>query len=77
MTFIADPFQKLFDRSRRKDFVTEVGEEDEETDDSGDLQALIDVGAAEGILEEEEGELIHSIIEFGDTIVSEVNDSSS
>jgi len=33
---------------------------------------LIDVGEAEGILEEEEGELIHSIIEFGDTRVSEV-----
>jgi len=71
MTFIADPFQRLFDRSRRKDQVTEVGEETEQADDSDDLQALIDVGAAEGILEEEEGELIHSIIEFGDTRVSE------
>ncbi|MBA2340908.1 MAG: HlyC/CorC family transporter [Pyrinomonadaceae bacterium] len=36
------------------------------------LQALIDVGEEEGILEEEEGDLIHSIIEFGDTRVSEV-----
>ena len=72
MTFIADPFQRLFDRSRRKDQVTETGEEEEEDGDSGDLQALIDVGEAEGILEEEEGELIHSIIEFGDTRVSEV-----
>jgi putative hemolysin len=72
MTFIADPFQSLFDRSRRKDQVTDVGEETEADDDSDDLQALIDVGAAEGILEEEEGELIHSIIEFGDTRVSEV-----
>lgn len=72
MTFIADPFQRLFDRSRRKDQVTEPGDEEEEDDDSGDLQALIDVGEAEGILEEEEGELIHSIIEFGDTRVSEV-----
>src|SRR5215218_5068410 len=72
MAFIADPFQRLFDRSRRKDQVAEDGEEEEENDDSGDLQALIDVGAAEGILEEEEGELIHSIIEFGDTRVSEV-----
>ena len=72
MAFIADPFQRLFDRSRRKDQVTEDGEEEEEDDDSGDLQALIDVGEAEGILEEEEGELIHSIIEFGDTRVSEV-----
>jgi len=72
MTFIADPFQKLFDRSKRKDQATEDGEEHEEVDDSGDLQALIDVGTTEGILEEEEGELIHSIIEFGDTRVNEV-----
>lgn len=72
MAFVADPFQRLFDRSRRKDQITETGDEEEEDDDSGDLQALIDVGEAEGILEEEEGELIHSIIEFGDTRVSEV-----
>lgn len=73
MAFIADPFQSLFDRSRRsKDQVTEEGEAEEEDDDSGDLQALIDVGEAEGILEEEEGELIHAVIEFGDTRVSEV-----
>jgi putative hemolysin len=72
MTFIADPFQTLFDRSRRKDQVTEVGNEEEEEDESVDIQALIDVGEAEGILEEEEGERIHSIIEFGDTRVSEV-----
>ena len=73
MSFIADPFQRLFDRSRRgKEHLTETGDVEEEDDDSGDLQALIDVGEAEGILEEEEGELIHSIIEFGDTRVSEV-----
>ena len=72
MTFIADPFQTLFDRSRRKDQITEAGDDQEEEDDSGDIQALIDVGEAEGILEQEEGERIHSIIEFGDTRVSEV-----
>jgi magnesium and cobalt exporter, CNNM family len=72
MAFIADPFQRLFDRSKRKEHLTETGEPEEEEDDSGDLQALIDVGEAEGILEEEEGELIHSIIEFGDTRVNEV-----
>jgi len=38
MTFIADPFQRLFDRSRRKDQVTEVGEETEQADDSDDLK---------------------------------------
>ncbi|HKY28250.1 MAG TPA: hemolysin family protein [Pyrinomonadaceae bacterium] len=71
MTFASDPFHSLF--GRRKEPVPENGEEEEEEDTSGDdIQALIDVGAAEGILEEEEGELIQSILEFGDTRVSEV-----
>jgi CBS domain containing-hemolysin-like protein len=72
MAFAADPFHRLFDRSRRKEQVQEDGEEEDEQDSGGDIQALIDVGEAEGIIEEEEGELIHSIIEFGDTRVSEV-----
>ncbi len=72
MTFAADPFHKLFDRSRRKEQELENGDEAEEQDAGDDIQALIDVGEAEGILEEEEGELIHSILEFGDTRVSEV-----
>jgi CBS domain containing-hemolysin-like protein len=68
----ADPFHKLFDRTRRKEQAPENGEDEDEEDIGDDIQALIDVGEAEGILEEEEGELIHSIIEFGDTRVSEV-----
>ncbi|MEK6280244.1 MAG: hemolysin family protein [Acidobacteriota bacterium] len=72
MAFAADPFHRLFDRSRRKEQELENSDEDEEQDESDDIQALIDVGEAEGILEEEEGELIHSILEFGDTHVSEV-----
>lgn len=51
---------------------TETGAVEEEDDNGDDLQALIDVGEEEGILEEEQGELIHSIIEFGDTRVNEV-----
>src|SRR5882672_7954158 len=47
MAFAADPFHRLFDRSRRKEQELEDGEEDE-------------------------GELIQSILEFGDTRVSEV-----
>ena len=72
MAFVADPFQRLFDRSRRKDQTTDVGTEEEQDDDGGHLQALIDVGEAEGIIEEEEGELIQSIVQFGDRRVSEV-----
>jgi CBS domain containing-hemolysin-like protein len=72
MAFAADPFHRLFDRSRRKEQELENGGDDEEQDTEDDIQALIDVGEAEGILEEEEGELIHSILEFGDTQVNEV-----
>jgi CBS domain containing-hemolysin-like protein len=72
MAFAADPFHRLFDRSRRKEQELDKGSDEEEQDTEDDIQALIDVGEAEGILEEEEGELIHSILEFGDTMVSEV-----
>lgn len=72
MAFAADPFHNWFDRSRRKDQLLENGAEEDEQDITDDIQALIDVGEAEGILEEEEGELIHSILEFGDTSVGEV-----
>jgi CBS domain containing-hemolysin-like protein len=37
-----------------------------------DIRSIIDVGAEQNVLEEEEREMIHSIIEFGDTIVREV-----
>ncbi|HWT02346.1 MAG TPA: hemolysin family protein [Pyrinomonadaceae bacterium] len=72
LAFVADPLNRRA-RARRERELTVMPEAAEEDDDSGDdIQALIDVGAEEGILEEEEGELIHSIIEFGDTRVSEV-----
>jgi putative hemolysin len=72
LSFIADPLHRRANRLRRERELTETGDVEEEEDNGGDIQALIDVGAEEGILEEEEGELIHSIIEFGDTTVNEV-----
>ena len=72
MAFSANPFHKWLERSRKREQVPENGDEDAEEDPSDNIQALIEVGEAEGILEEEEGELIHSILEFGDTRVSEV-----
>jgi putative hemolysin len=36
------------------------------------LRFLVEVGEEEGIIEEEEREMIHSIFEFGDTVVREV-----
>jgi CBS domain containing-hemolysin-like protein len=72
LSFAADPMHKFFDRMRRERPAPEKGLDEEEDDNGDDIQALIDVGEEEGILEEEEGELIHSIIEFGDTRVNEV-----
>jgi putative hemolysin len=37
-----------------------------------DIRALVNVGAEQNVIEEEEREMIHSVIEFGDTIVREV-----
>ena len=37
-----------------------------------DINTLVNVGVEQNVLEEDERELIHSIIEFGDTIVREV-----
>lgn len=72
LAFIADPMKTWLDRARQKEQVATAPADVTEDTNEDDLQALIDVGAEEGILEEEEGELIHSIIEFGDTRVSEV-----
>ncbi|MBV8638664.1 MAG: HlyC/CorC family transporter [Candidatus Eremiobacteraeota bacterium] len=37
-----------------------------------DIRALVNVGAEQRVIEEEEREMIHSVIEFGDTIVREI-----
>ena len=37
-----------------------------------DIRAIVNVGAEQKVLEEQEREMIHSVIEFGDTIVREV-----
>ena len=71
LTFVAEPWHRSFDRMRRQDEMEE-GNNQEEDDDGDDIEALIDVGEAEGIIEEEERELIQSAIEFGDTTVGEI-----
>jgi putative hemolysin len=76
LSFVAIPWRRSLDQARRGGSIhnTEVGAEPaaEDEDDGGNLRALIDVGEEEGILEEEESELIQSIIEFGETRAAEV-----
>ncbi len=49
----------------------ETSEEDDEVS-ANELEAYIDVGRREGILEPEEEELVKSIVDFGDTLVRQV-----
>jgi putative hemolysin len=71
MAFAAEPWHRSFDRLRQEE-LDETNAEEEDDDNNDDIEALIDVGEAEGIIEEEERELIQSAIEFGDTHVGEV-----
>ena len=52
--------------------IVPVSSEESYEDDSDDIQALIDVGQAEGIIEEDERELIQRLFQFGDTQVDEI-----
>ncbi len=72
IAFAAEPWHRSFDRLRQQEESEEARDEEEDDDDADDIQALIDVGEAEGIIEEQERELIHSVFEFGDKSVGEV-----
>ena len=59
LAFAAEPWHRSFDRLRQQEDPSELIAAEEEDDSDDDFQALIDVGEAEGIIEEEERELIH------------------
>jgi putative hemolysin len=68
---LVSPVSSLLSRSRNP--VTEPTSEEEEAEDAREeIQAFIDVGEEQGIIEESEGEMIQSIVEFSDTHVGEV-----
>jgi len=51
----------------------EAGEPEEEpTTPQEDLQELLEVGQQEGLIEKEEGEMLQSVVEFGDKPVREI-----
>jgi len=67
---VVAPLARFVEREREEhDRAREA--EDEETVDEG-VTALLEEGEAEGILEEEDRELIRNVVEFGDTVVREV-----
>lgn len=74
---IVRPFAPLF-RSREQQqklnatLTPDSPEERDDDDDDEDIQALLEVGQAEGILEEDEREMIESMVEFAETRVGEI-----
>ncbi len=76
LPLLADPFEPSFrGRNTISHESSSVGEGEEaksDDDDSDDIQALMEVGEAEGIIEVEEREMIEKMIEFTDTEVDEI-----
>jgi putative hemolysin len=79
MSFLADPFISfLREREQQKNLETTIipnldeGKEDESKDNAENIQALIEVGEAEGIIEEKERELIETMFEFSETRAGEI-----
>lgn len=69
MAFMANPFER-FQRENEEslenaDQQDQPEEKDEDNDDG--IQALIEMGEAEGIIEEEDREMIETMVEFSDT----------
>ncbi|MDQ3282556.1 MAG: hemolysin family protein [Acidobacteriota bacterium] len=62
------PLRKLLERLDRGD---ENGDDEEEVTDE-EVQAYIDVGEEEGIIEASEGKLLQSIVDFGDRLAHEI-----
>ena len=62
------PLRKLLERLERNQ---QAGDEEEEVTDE-EVQAYIDVGEEEGIIEASEGKLLQSIVDFGDRLAHEI-----
>ena len=62
------PLRRVVERLDREE--KEEAEQEEVTEE--EVQAFIDVGEDEGILEASEGKMIHSVVEFGDRVAREL-----
>lgn len=62
------PLRRMFERRDRQ----EAQESENEEPSEEEVQAFIDVGEQEGILEPSEGRLIHSVVEFGERVAREL-----
>ncbi len=75
-SWLIAPFSRLLgtgnEAARMDATSTPESLEEDEDDAADDLQALIEVGEAEGIIEERDRELIESMVGFSDTVAGDV-----
>jgi putative hemolysin len=74
-SLIARPFAPLFrskEQQQKLEATSTPDPVEDKDDDDEDIQALLEVGEAEGILEEGEREMIESMVEFAETRIGEI-----
>jgi CBS domain containing-hemolysin-like protein len=72
LTFFVAPINVVLEKLKAEEVEEPLTKAEEEEETMQEVQAFIDVAEEEGIIEEAEGELIQSVLEFGDTLVGEV-----
>jgi CBS domain containing-hemolysin-like protein len=72
MSFLSDPLQFFTKPESIENSLLPNTKDNEIISDDEDLQALIEVGEAEGIIEEDDREMIETMVEFGATRVGEI-----
>jgi len=71
--WVAEPFVTHYQiKDRQKLELSVTPDSPDDRDDDDDFQALMEVGEAEGIIEESERELIETMVEFGETRAGEI-----
>jgi CBS domain containing-hemolysin-like protein len=72
--FTLNPVSRLLVSGVNYFYRTEEGTEPEKEEEASEeeIQAFIDAGQEEGILEQDEGEMIQSIVQFGDKVARDV-----
>lgn len=72
-SFFAEPLvERRRERKQKLDATVAPDVTDDDENNSDDFQALMEVGEAEGIIEEEEREMIETMVEFSDTKAAEI-----
>jgi CBS domain containing-hemolysin-like protein len=75
MSFLADPFAGFMRDKEQQNLETTITpntNEERDEDNTENIQALIEVGEAEGIIEERDRELIETMFEFSETRAGEI-----